>query len=510
MVGCHVASRSGLVGVNQNSRWMQWRGLTTESGCAHRSCVDFARCLFSRAPVFDSERAQKTYDRARRSYASNEAGHYHGTSLLLSWENIEEHILDCRKEFLDSLGPERAKQCREFLVNKRDAPTRAPVSLRTLSQYVDGDSSDLQMPNLEDYRRCFVGSRFGGWGRPESGLPRPPPWRKRKSCAVFRGSASGEGVSPKTNPRLLLACLSQTWASQDPAHGLLDAKLTSWNQRQKIGRDGVLRILDPEDIYRTYGLKDVGKHNYLTWEEQSQYKYAVYLDGNVGAGRLGALLGLGFVILAPPSQKPQTFLRSKLQPMLNFVPLREDLGDLWQALQWLRQNDEEAQHMSLRNLELYRLHCTRAAIERDMRGVTQSLFCLPEHSLKQALSYAWNISRCGIYVLLDDKMSLLLFAPFANPSYRNEWKGIQTEEATLQEFLLKVYRLTGEKVTLPLEAWWANAGLVCNAPVQEVWGESMLPELRLLLESLSHATGDSLQEGSKEPLGVLKNSSYTK
>jgi len=438
------------------------------------------------------------------SEPSNPAGLHHGTSLLTEWVHVEEQLLAARSRVLRELGPDRALKCREFFLNKRDGPittrddpTGGDVLAQTaiLSQYTDSAADppakgDVAMPNIEDYRRCFRGRFFGKALKAEEGLPKIPPWEHRWDCAVFRGGATGEGVCPETNPRLKAALLSQSWRDGDRRSGdgrlLLDAKLTSWNQRQKIGTDGVVRILDRAELARRWGLTDVGRQNYLSWQEQSYYKYALYLDGNVGAGRLGALLGLGFVILAPASRKPATFLRMHMKPMVHFVLLREDLEDLRDVLLWLRDNDRAARRISTNARELHRTHCSKEAIEKEMRSIVLSLPAPCDASLRATLACIWNEARAAVYVLLDDELALRMFAPFANQHYTNDWPGIVTECATLERFLSRIERISGERITLPLGQWWCNGGLICNVPPEDVWGESMLAEMRLLMEAISN------------------------
>lgn len=474
---------------------VQWRGLSSDPECQHEPCrgnEPSSRCLFSKAPVFYSPHEQADYVGACLAFPSNEALDHHGTSLLVTWrQGVETQILRRRAALLATLGPARAARCREFIVNKRDAPLNIPGELKVLSQYVAVDSSDLSMPNLEDYRRCFAGARFGSAGAVERGLPEVAPWEARKACAVFRGSASGGGITVRTNPRLRLCALSRAWEHGSNTDQLLDAKLTSWNQRQKLGPDGVVRILDPRSIHPCL---DVGKHNYLSWEEQRCFKYAVYVDGNVGAGRLGTLLALGFVILAPASRSPATFLLARLRPWTHFVPLREDLSDLRDHLVWLRQNDSEARAISERNVALHRETCTRQAIEQAMRDLCSPLLVSSEEHVARALAEVWLHHRSAIYVLLDDELRLLIFAPFCNAKYKNEGQSFVTEEPTMKAFLAKVFRLTGARILLPTEQWWTNGSLICNQPVVGSWGESMLPELRLLLERLhigADAGGDA-------------------
>ena len=141
--------------------------------------------------------------------------------------------------------------------------------------------------------------------------------------------------------------------------------------------------------------------------------------------------------------------------------------------------------MSERNRALHRACCSAGAIEQQMHALVSSLpCCVSEQKLRAGLERAWRTRRCAVYVLLDDRLQLRLFAPFANPHFLNGWGQIETEEATLEAFLERVRRLTGERVTLPLGRWWTNGGLMCNQPVRDVWGEAMLPELRYLLEAL--------------------------
>ena len=482
---------------------MTWRGISNELDCSHPCCSSSPACRFSKAPVFNTAEEARSYATACLSEPSNPAGLYHGTSLLTEWAHVEEQLLAERSRILRELGPDRVLKCREFFLNKRDAPitthadpTGGDVLAQTaiLSQYTDSAADppakgDIGMPNIEDYRRCFRGRFFGKDLTPEAGLPKVPPWEDRWSCAVFRGGATGEGVCPETNPRLKAAILSESWKDGDFRSGegelLLDAKLTSWNQRQKIGKDGVVRVLDRADLVRRWGLKDVGRENFLSWQEQSYYKYALYLDGNVGAGRLGALLGLGFVILVPASRKPATFLKMHMKPMVHFIPLREDLEDLRGVLLWLRENDCAAHRISVNARELHRARCSRKAIESEMRGIVSSLPVPDDASLQATLKFIWKKARAAVYVLMDDTLTLRIFAPFANRDYQNDWPGVVTECGKLQEFLARVKRISGETITLPLNRWWCNGGLICNVLPDDVWGESMLPEMRLLLEAIS-------------------------
>ena len=62
---------------------------------------------------------------------------------------------------------------------------------------------------------------------------------KKKSVCVFRGSATGCGITTDTNMRLKAAQLSYEWSKSDEFKNkededILDVKLTSWNKKPKI------------------------------------------------------------------------------------------------------------------------------------------------------------------------------------------------------------------------------------------------------------------------------------
>jgi len=111
---------------------------------------------------------------------------------------------------------------------------------------------------------------------------------------------------------------------------------------------------------------------------------------------------------------------------------------------------------------------------------------LPEPNderLLRSLDYIWTQCRAAVYALIDGDGRVRLFAPFANESYCNGWpRPPASEPRPLPAFLELVQRRTREHGHLPWQRWWTNGGLVCNVMPPEVWGESMLPTMQLLLE----------------------------
>jgi len=385
--------------------------------------------------------------------------------LLTEWKEVEEAILCARHSLQQSLPSSLWRNYKEFLVNKRDQPlatSSMPPGLEVFSQFVHEGYRDRPLVPLCDYKLA------------NARVEEPPAWSQRVSGLIFRGSATGAGVTCETNVRLKLCALSHAW--QDDT--LLDAKLTSWNGRHKLSADGTIRVINPDD-FPFYADKSF----FLPPRAQQRWKYAILLDGNVGAARLLDLAAGFFTLLLPASDAPQVRWRSALVPWEHFVPLRADLGDLAERLLYLRANDDVAYSLA------QNLHQTLSPMRRDKnllnRTMREDLLSLeaPSEAIHASLSWIWSQCRAAIYCLLDDRMRLVLFLPFANASFTNDWhQSLKTDSESLPAFLAKAKRrFGGPLVTLPPERWWSNAGLVCNVMPRGIWGEAYLLELHALL-----------------------------
>ena len=142
-----------------------------------------------------------------------------------------------------------------------------------LSFYGGTDFADLLMPLTEDWKLTAA--------------PLPPvdhgAFMRAAAVAVWRGSATGYGITPESNPRLQLWAYAR--AHPDCA---LDVAFTAVNARDKLIDGGT-------QLGYLYGV-ELGAFVSAA-EQAARFRYVLYVDGHCAANRYGALMASCRVIL---------------------------------------------------------------------------------------------------------------------------------------------------------------------------------------------------------------------
>lgn len=204
-------------------------------------------------------------------------------------------------------------------------PSDLVVPMSVCGSY--SEFADVPMPNQDDWARMKSSAM---------GLQtlRTIPWRSKINKAVFRGSSTGPGVSGNVddtfvNTRMRLARMSVERPD------LLDAGITKWNLRPRVVRIAdESHLIVPDRLVAEPALKKP-----MTYDEQSTYKYIVHVDGHVAAFRLAAEMFCESVILKCSSPW-RLWYSELLQPYVHYVPVSSDLRDLYEKIEWCRNNDE--------------------------------------------------------------------------------------------------------------------------------------------------------------------------
>ena len=185
-------------------------------------------------------------------------------------------------------------------------------------------------------------------------------FHKKKSKCIFRGSATGCGITRETNMRLHACLLSHEWSKtkhfhNDDREDVLDAKLTGWNRKPKMS-EGKLNEIVPMKV----APKDfiVGKENFMDLEKQSTYKYILNIDGHVKAFRLGNELRMGSVILLVESPYILWFQKF-MEPKVHYIPVKADLNDLEDQLTWCLSHDKECETIAKNSIQFYDTYLTK-------------------------------------------------------------------------------------------------------------------------------------------------------
>ena len=288
------------------------------------------------------------------------------------------------KDMLLTLCKERNIPDIELFVNKRDFPIITKNDYEPYEQIYDMENyrlvshkynkyspilsmvttnkhSDIPMPTHEDWAR--VSSREEKFFAPDCRDYRynfSKPWSDRIPTAIFRGASTGCGVTIETNPRLNLSYLSMV-SPVEEGNKLLDAGITKWNLRpRKIMGNQYLQLIIPQTL-PFWNKETNGLVNSLTSEEQANYKYIVNVDGHVNAFRLSLELSMGCVVLLSDS-KYRTWYRRYLVPYVHYVPVKEDLSNLFDQIRWCRENDKKCEEISLNAKSFYETYLSKDGI----------------------------------------------------------------------------------------------------------------------------------------------------
>ena len=272
------------------------------------------------------------------------------------------------RDMLLTLCNEREISDMEFFINKRDFPILSKdeteayddvfgdniplVShnyekyLPILSMVTTANNADIAIPTPDDWAMISrtEGKYFASNYERSFLNNNEVEWKDKIPTAVFRGSSTGRGVTVETNPRLKLVKMSYNLKRDNPDEKfpLLDAKITSWNNRpRKLKNSNKLQIIDIENI----GFK-VDKNDFLTPKQQCSYKYLINVDGHVSAYRLSLELSSGCCLLIVKSKYKMWFTHM-LKEYIHYVPVNDDLSNLIEQIKWCRNNDEKCKKISI-------------------------------------------------------------------------------------------------------------------------------------------------------------------
>ena len=266
-------------------------------------------------------------------------------------QDLTKHIY---YKFMKSINPEIYKQVRNglYILSTRDL---CLVHKRGMEPWIDVVGSerkdigfipkrflpifnttggenyfDIPIPNFDDisYTKHFLKDASEG---PEDFRNLTVLWSSKKPTAIFRGSATGCGYSPENNDRLRLAKLSQDLNDKD----LLDAGIV----RGDLAREKYIFNRDTGLGFLKMGRYNLSVAERLTKKQQSEYKYIIEAEGNVSAHRVLTDMLMGSLLLMIDSEYTLWYSHL-LKPYVHYIPIKKDLSNLIEVINWCRDHDE--------------------------------------------------------------------------------------------------------------------------------------------------------------------------
>lgn len=263
------------------------------------------------------------------------------------------------KNMLDELLKDRVIPDVEFFINNREFPilkkdftepyehifdsTNVKIEPQyqfkemcpIFSKSITDDFADIMIPVQDDWfiasNKFFTDSCSNTYHNEEFKQLNTN-WKSKKGICIFRGGATGCGITMDTNMRLKASYLSTLVPK------ILDAGITEWNARMKKYKGEPIGIIDTKSL--PFSLS-----NKINNIEKSNYKYILNIEGHVAAFRLSYELGMNSVVLIVAS-KYKVWYSSMLEEYVHYVPVKEDLSDLIDQINWCIKNDKKCEKIA--------------------------------------------------------------------------------------------------------------------------------------------------------------------
>lgn len=252
-----------------------------------------------------------------------------------------------------------------------------------LSFYTSDHFADLSIPSTEDWesatKRVFPNAKNSRDLFSETS--EHVEWEKKKKIAFFRGTATGGGTTPENNQRLKIAQLCFEW-NNNKDNDILDAKLTGWNPRDKKIASSDLTYIRKTN----YDFIVNKKKNFVPIYEQNTYKYLLYIEGHCAACRYGAMMGMDCVILKVDStvvadklwyfsvlKGVDTSSNSTDYKECDHVPVKSDLSNLREQIEWCKNNDDKCKQISKNASKLYNIYISKEGIMDYLQNMCISI-----------------------------------------------------------------------------------------------------------------------------------------
>ena len=167
--------------------------------------------------------------------------------------------------------------------------------------------------------------------------PADVPWHQKKNAAIWRGGLTGIYRNGFKLGMLKSKTPTQVCQMMHRCNLVLSHAASSLVDAQLIGT--------PKHVPASIGTAQLYAPTKASYADMLQYKAIIMLEGNdISSGLKWALYSNSVVMTQPPT-KTSWALEELLEPWVHYVPLKEDLTDVEEKMQWILDHDDEAQEI---------------------------------------------------------------------------------------------------------------------------------------------------------------------
>lgn len=281
-------------------------------------------------------------------------------------------------------------------------------------------------------------------------------WNDKIDKVLFRGSATGCGITPDTNVRLKASLLSTKYPDK------LDIGITSWNIKLKQTKTHPIDIINNK-LFKSY------EKPFISQKEKNRYKYILNLDGHVSAYRLGSELAMNSLVMLCDDSPYSLWFKQYLKPWKHYVPIKYDLSNLLKQTEWCIKHQKQCQDIIKNANQLHSKLFSKDALLNYMQELCLTLnsnmssnfkyISKPEHSL--VTKYTNTLNIISIFGMSNDNNQ-------KNMRLKQRSKFLNTLPKILNEFNIKANITIIQMDTNQIETYKFNIGILKNIGFNEI------------------------------------------
>jgi hypothetical protein len=162
-------------------------------------------------------------------------------------------------------------------------------------------------------------------------------WNSKKNIIIWRGSTTGCGVNANNNPRIKMAVISNELKNEGNKH--IDVGIAKFTKGFRI-TNGVIHYINRKDIR-------IPQANHITYDEQTNYKYMLNIEGNTAAYRFSSLFYSNSLVININS-KFKLWFQPLLEKNKNYISIKKDFdkSKIKKILNFVIENDDTSKYIA--------------------------------------------------------------------------------------------------------------------------------------------------------------------